>query len=1569
MNKVNMLVVLDTSGSMTGLPGDTFSSVTEAGVDCDNGEDCRGWGTPGGCVPGVNQCQPMQGLGCPAGFMPDMTDLKVGGASRNKVKNHDFKVGGGPSGNAWNPAANFTPDVPNAGDNKYPYDTSCAVRNVGMSINGTLPDIEDACWPTKTPFDPPKNCVVRQTWFKGDPCMYMPPTAGFLYCNGNSLNRDYRPWQQNVTNLTAGKTYAVWAYISNAINPKINWSPGTLPMWKFKRDGVDLPTGLPNNGPWVLKNERDRTDAWRGQDAWERFQTTFTASAASHVLSLWDSSRGGGGDDTVITQINVRECVPIENGVCSVTKDQCGSGKPCASTVNLCSGDGTACTTPGAICEKDGLCEGSTNPLVWCKDEFDCPQWGDKGKCAATGDPCNGPCPSVKKCSVSGDACSDTVKCKKNKTKGYCEKDATKTCKNNKACGSAGKCIFPPNQCAGQSNECKHPHRPCLKPKNTDPENKCQSLGNVCQLPAPVPPKCLLDRPDKIMMCQQTMTKCKVTSDCKAGDVCGAPTSRAVVAKRVLKNTIEETKDMVNAGFMTFYQDGYFPYFTGANVLGGNTKLTQYLTREQLVTMGCYDGISKPISPCGQYSTLRASGGIRYFSAYTNTFTDQDFCGDACPMKPGARTGILQGAYYEYFSTVFDGANTARVNSSTYQGRIANINGEQRIYYTPNAEYYNNGEKPTAVGFKFTNCASACSAECGGRWNPSTAPFLDVTGVNSEANATAIAARLEKAKNGGVITFGGTPSGCTLLNDASALAADKKPEASAYHYMERVLNELQSKVGLTKAESMTCRPNFVLFVTDGEANGPGDQLPPAKKYDRPQAICATDARCDVSVSNPVSAGCPCRAINAAYKMRTELGVKTLVVGFGGDVTQGNGRIINERLAKHGGTDSGDDGIAPYAYAATNEEDLREAVTDAISYAARGSYSTAPPSASAGVQQTNQVEIGKRVLDTRVDFPSWKGHLLSWDVSGEQPVLEWDAANLLDQRNYWERMVYVGTSSGPVRIQANSNGTVTNAATLHGLGLGASVEEAGLIVRWLLGDDTMNNPAVLGPILNSVPIDVGQPGNSPFPGGKQFFEKYKDRPSIIYVGSGTGMLHAFMSKDTTVGSTTYPGGTELFAYIPRENLRNITKLFAQGRQSQDPTRHIYGVSNSPKVKSMCVSNCADPKLAVWKTLLVIPNGFGGNVTSMLDITEPFATNGIADPPFKIQWHTSDTFTSQKYNESFGLTVSLPAFTFNKTDARDDFRLISGSGYGVNPAIPGQGKSIVVSSAKTGAVIESYKIPEPLATCSQEYTALTDVATARDHYRGQTSSDDSMLRMLGAYVGDTWGRLHRLGGNGILTTRAEFGCQHPLHFAPAVVQLDRDLPDNRRGQIYITQVTNSHLDDDTLKFSPSNMVIMKDAADKNGVVTSDVNFGTAGRITIPSTSICSIMSPDTTGCGGKLPANSRPTMTPMAILKNSGSGFKLFSVWYVPSTTGCSRGSSYLTIFDVNNDVVEQTHGLFLANDAIVGMVFAGGKILVSGSNGLVRLDGLIKGLNVVDNSQLPMQYKGLQFNIGSWTEVE
>jgi hypothetical protein len=500
---------------------------------------------------------------------------------------------------------------------------------------------------------------------------------------------------------------------------------------------------------------------------------------------------------------------------------------------------------------------------------------------------------------------------------------------------------------------------------------------------------------------------------------------------------------------------------------------------------------------------------------------------------------------------------------------------------------------------------------------------------------------------------------------------------------------------------------------------------------------------------------------------------------------------------------------------------------------------------------------------------------------------------------------------------------------------------------MLGDPAMNNPAVLGAIINSTPIDVGAPGNSPLPGGTEFYNAHVNRPNLVYTGASDGMLHAFFTRSTTVGGHSYLGGQEAFAYIPQTMLAVQNKLFAQGGQLPDPKDHIYGLANSPKVKSLCVTNCDGISgTASWKTVLAMAYGFGGTEAFVLDITDPFDSAGVktGSAPAPLMWSTQyeTPSTTSAYDNSLGLTTSVPAFYYGKSATKDDFRLIFGSYY-TDAQSGTTGKVLINASAASGAILQSTHIT-PSNSCSQIFGLMSDVATARNFAVGEED------QILAAYFGDTWGNLYRyvpsVGANNYTGTTGTVGtvyagsCNDPIHYAPAIVQLDRDNASNRPGEIYIVQVTNSALDDDTKNYPASKLIIKRDLAN-GGAVTADSSFATITLQAGQANQLCGVTNAAGTSCTETLPAGARPNATPMAVLKKDGTGFQLISTWYLPPVDACTVGVTYLIIQDYTVGTgVTQKFGMKLASEPVTSAVFVGGKLMFVKESGVTDLTSML-----------------------------
>jgi hypothetical protein len=1150
---------------------------------------------------------------------------------------------------------------------------------------------------------------------------------------------------------------------------------------------------------------------------------------------------------------------------------------------------------------------------------------------------------------------------------GYCKSNYPKDCDKDSDCGSG-------NYCRGF---CSHSNSTaCTRDSDCGGTNKCKG---ICSQDASIP-KCTSDSqctaqagdlcvvfsddvcitsgtPAKSKMCVLTNARCRTDADCPtAGDACGAASSRLVVAKRVVSNIVSSYYNTVNFGLMTFYQDGYYPYYPVSGTIT-NSTVTRFLDKDELKALDCWTKKDGPSGSCqisGQTYNRRNNPDSKYrvkTGAQTYTTIDNNWCGTGgtwCTLPSDQGTGYYLGSYYTYTDpqATADSRDCSASDLSqclsgetcctqggydkccriepTYKGKTLTVGSQKYVYWTPPVDHRNKaniyGDQNYPLDIVGGSGAGTCCATCGGRGDSKVAPFMDTTdnAATAKTNALAIIAKMEKAGQGGLGMGGYTPTGCALSFGTSA-------EASDYNNARSYMQKVKSTDGL-----QNCRNNYVVLITDGAPNR------------------AYDAACDSAAcaASPLTAACTCRAVHAAAELLA-VGVKTVVVGFSSETANPYPRDTLNNVAKAGGTGA--------AYFAVREQELEDAIVIAIYQAAQGSYSTSPASSSSGFQTATSLTLGTMVLDTRVDFPGWKGQLIAYETSSGTPELAWSANtvafNPAVDPNFWKKR-NIWTSSGTTMVKIDvdaTTGAINNKATLKTLGLGATDAEAERVARWLLGDPAMGNPAVLGAIINSTPIDVGPPGISPLPGGQAFYDAHVSRPYLTYTGSSDGMLHAFFTHNVTVGGKSYLGGQEAFAYLPQTMLPVANKLFAQGGQLPDPKDHIYGLANSPKVKSLCTQNCDGTSgTPSWKTVLVMAYGFGGTEAFVLDITNPFDGSGVktGSAPAPLMWSTQYLTPSatSAYDNDLGLTTSVPAFYYAKGSAKDDFRLIFGSYY--TDAVTGQmGKTVINSSVKTGAIVQDVKV-NPINSCAQAFGLLSDVATARNFTAGEE------VQIHAAYFGDTWGTLYRYvpgvsgaynftSTTGAVSTVEAFGCTQPVHYAPAIVQLDRDRGTNHPGEIYIVQVTNSALDEETKAFPASKMIIRRDLATAPGAVANDSNFTPIVLNAGVATQLCGLTNAAGTVCLEALPATARPNATPMAILKQDGSGFQIISTWYQPATDACADGITYLAIHEVTvAGGIAQKFATKLASEPVTSAVFVGNRLMFVKQSGVTDLTSVI-----------------------------
>ena len=1156
--------------------------------------------------------------------------------------------------------------------------------------------------------------------------------------------------------------------------------------------------------------------------------------------------------------------------------------------------------------------------------------------------------------------------------KGFCSNNNNTACNRNSDCGSGNKCR---GICASSANLAIPK---CTSDADCEAGDFCTPFSyDFCATTA--------TGMQTVKMCAAGRQRCRVDSDCSAsiaGDTCGPATSRLVTAKRVVKSMVSAFYNRVNFGLMTYYQKNYYPYYKVSGSIV-NHDITRFMDRDMLKAAGCWTKQNGPAPTCtinGENHNRRNNPDSQYkikIGADTFTLVDSNWCGNWCSLPTDGGTGHYFGSYY----TMTDPQATLTATLSTqttYQGKTLTIGSDQYVYWDPpydtrnvDGYYYRTRSRPIGAG-SYGSSATACTATGGGRGDTTVAPFMNTTNnaAAAQAMANAILAKMDKAGLGGVAAEGSTPTGCTLAFDPSSSL--DTTDNNALSYMTAV----------KAADTLPCRSNYVLLLTDGQPHG------------------TMETACDstgCSSSNPAGNGCQCRTVLAAQQLMAA-GVKVFVVGFSGALSTPYATATLNNTAKAGGTTT--------AYFATREEELRDALVSIIYAAAAGSYTTSPATASSGVQAASgQVTLGNMLLDTRVDFPGWRGNLVAYNTATSPISVLWNAATVafdynvntgkyftsvtpVDRRGDWKkRNIWTSNGTSMVKFDVNqSTGAITNKSTLKTLGLGATDDEAERVAKFMLGDPTLDNPAVLGGLINSSPIDIGPAGKSTLPGGEAFYQLYKDRPYLTYVGSSDGMVHAFFTKATTVGSTTYPAGAEAFAYIPQTMLSVALKLYAQGGQLPDPNDHIYGLANSPKVKSLCTANCTDAATAVWKTLMVMTYGWGGTEAFVLDVTNPFDGGGVKSstttPPAPLVWSTQylNSSMTSAYDNTLGLTTSVPAFYYAKTATRDDFRVVFGS-YTTDPVSGQLAKVLLNSSVINGSITDSKTI-NPSNSCTQTFGLMSDVATARNNASGEET------QIVAAYFGDTWGTLYRYvpgvsgtqnytGTSGSVSTVEAFTCNHPVHYSPTVVQLDRDNPTNHPGEIYLVQVTNSALDLATKDFPASKMVIRKDLASAPGVVNGVSTFGTGGKIELSIGGTGTLCSTSTTGacricgvtstsgsCTEALPSGARPNSTPTAVLRSDGQGFIVLATWYVPAVDGCNDGTTYITVFDLdaNTTNFKQRFGKNLISEPVTSTVFVGGKLMFAAQAGVTDLTPLLPSGLAFNPGQIGDRYRRT-----GWTE--
>jgi type IV pilus assembly protein PilY1 len=328
--------------------------------------------------------------------------------------------------------------------------------------------------------------------------------------------------------------------------------------------------------------------------------------------------------------------------------------------------------------------------------------------------------------------------------------------------------------------------------------------------------------------------------------------------------------------------------------------------------------------------------------------------------------------------------------------------------------------------------------------------------------------------------------------------------------------------------------------------------------------------------------------------------------------------------------------------------------------------------SAAAVPSSRTEAGSifvnAFFEPAADTAPWAGHLELWGLSANGTILasdttaatdangqfitgktpHWDAADAI--KTVATRKIYTNVTAAGVTNRRELSDT-TNVTEVE---LGVAAAEREDLVLWTYGKDSYNGndttyrDIVLADIFHSTPVVVGAPTrlllkdlrDTSYAG---FYNSYKGRNRVIYVGANDGMLHGFDAGVWVPPVAPNPGyytngdGHEVFGYVPEHLLMTLKDLRANTEHS------TYTVDGSPTVADVWlptevgVANFltdASRESSEWATVLVVGDRKGGRGYLGLDVTA-----GDDDP--SLLW--------EFMHSNLGETWSKPIITRVKVDS--------------------------------------------------------------------------------------------------------------------------------------------------------------------------------------------------------------------------------------------------------------------------------------------------------------------------------
>jgi len=406
-----------------------------------------------------------------------------------------------------------------------------------------------------------------------------------------------------------------------------------------------------------------------------------------------------------------------------------------------------------------------------------------------------------------------------------------------------------------------------------------------------------------------------------------------------------------------------------------------------------------------------------------------------------------------------------------------------------------------------------------------------------------------------------------------------------------------------------------------------------------------------------------QAMNVIRQLREDLGVKTIVVAYGGGIT-GNPLKQFKDLAIAGSCNAAGDDDCHELIEADTPERLKTELQSKIRQIIAERLSFTAPSITATLQK------GGDIFQAQFNYEQhgeWQGTILRKELLADGSVCHeadpakcpgnWDAGQLLKDkgsstRNIWSAINGVNYYNNWNNWDPANHTDIDLLFQLTGVEVGdyhhalsncgkkntPNIEDGNAddikgLINFVRGVDyfdyngncdiTEDRDWLLGDIYHSQLIEVESPNaKTDFTNINQeaywrkknnyngFKSSYATRQHVIYAGGNDGMLHAF-NADT---------GEEMWGFVPPFIAAKLPLIVQRdldgfvGAHDGGGTNPIFAVDGSPVVHDMYIhgldfaSATKYEEAKSWRTILFIPYGRGGPGFTVLDVTEPLIKPG-------------------------------------------------------------------------------------------------------------------------------------------------------------------------------------------------------------------------------------------------------------------------------------------------------------------------------------------------------------------------